>query len=63
MPGGNTESYTVTDLKPYTDYSMAMKAFNSGGEGPASIEVFAPTNEAGKPPPFFSGDDPGGILA
>ena len=35
---------------------MAMKAFNSGGEGPASIEVFAPTNEAGKPPPFFSGD-------
>ena len=53
VPGGNTQSYKVTKLKPYTHYSIAIKAFNSGGEGPASTEVFADTDEAGKLRPFF----------
>ena len=48
VTGGATQTYTVTNLTPYTDYNMAITAFNSGGEGPASIEVFAPTAEAGK---------------
>ena len=47
VPGGNTQSYEVKKLTPYTSYNLAIKAFNSGGEGPASIEVDAETDEAG----------------
>ena len=48
VTGGATQTYTVTNLKPYTNYNFALKAVNSGGEGPQSDEVFAPTEEAGK---------------
>lgn len=45
---GNTRTHTVTDLTPYTNYNLVIKAFNNGGEGPASTEVRAETEEAGK---------------
>ena len=48
VSGGNTKKHTVTELTPYTNYNMAIKAFNSGGEGPESDEVFAPTDEDSK---------------
>lgn len=39
VKGRTTSETTVFDLKPYTSYTMAIKAFNSGGEGPASDEI------------------------
>ena len=48
MTGGGTQTYTVTNLRPFFNYNFALTAVNSGGEGPPSIEVFAPTEEAGK---------------
>ena len=45
---GNTQKHTVIELKPYTIYNIAMRAFNSGGEGPTSVVVLAQTDEAGK---------------
>lgn len=48
VANGTTEKHTVTELKPYTNYNMAVRAFNSGGEGPASVVVLAQTDEAGK---------------
>ena len=52
VAGGNTQRHIVNNLKPYTNYNMAIKAFNSGGEGPASMEVFVLTEDTGKPRPF-----------
>jgi hypothetical protein len=39
---------TVTGLTPYTKYNMAIKAFNSGGEGPQSDEISFDTLQDGK---------------
>ena len=38
--------YTLTGLTPYTDYNLAIKAFNSGGEGPSSDEISFSTLQA-----------------
>ena len=46
--GGSTDRHNVTELTPYTDYIFAITAYNSGGEGPASNEAFAATEEDGK---------------
>ncbi|XP_068713129.1 fibronectin type III domain-containing protein-like [Montipora foliosa] len=46
-----TQSYTVTGLKPYTRYIIAVTAYNSGGDGPESEEVKAETSEAEPGPP------------
>ena len=48
VPGGTTTSHTVTRLTPYTNYNFAITAYNSGGEGPASDEAFAATDEDSK---------------
>ena len=40
--------YTVTNLSPYSNYNMVIKAYNNNGEGPASSEVSAKTLESGK---------------
>ena len=40
--------YTVTNLSPYSNFNMVIKAYNNGGEGPASSEVSAETEESGK---------------
>ena len=49
MAAGDTQRYNITDLRPNTNYTMAIKAYNRGGSGPASIEVLASTDEeAGK---------------
>ena len=50
--GGSTDRHNVKELTPYTDYIFAITAYNSGGEGPASNEAFAATEEEGK---FFQG--------
>ena len=46
--GGSTDRHNVTELTPYTDYTFAITAYNSGGEGPTSSEAFAATEEDGK---------------
>ena len=46
--GGSTDRHKVTELTPYTNYIFAITAYNSGGEGPASNEDFAATEEDGK---------------
>ena len=48
VSGGSERSHTVTKLTPYTNYNFSIKAYNDGGEGPASDEAFATTDEAGK---------------
>lgn len=47
VKGRTTSETTVFDLKPYTSYTMAIKAFNSGGEGPASDEIDLSTLQDG----------------
>ena len=46
--GGGTDRHKITELTPYTNYNFAITAYNSGGEGPASKEAFAATEEDGK---------------
>lgn len=43
--------YTVTNLSPYSNFNMVIKAYNNGGEGPASSEVSAETAESEPGPP------------
>ncbi|XP_068757831.1 fibronectin type III domain-containing protein-like [Montipora capricornis] len=49
--GGQMRRYTVTNLSPYTNYKMVIKAYNNKGEGPASSEVSAETLESEPGPP------------
>ena len=48
VSGGSKRSHTVTKLTPYTNYNFSITAYNNGGEGPASDEAYATTDEAGK---------------
>ena len=38
----------MTGQKPFTYYKFVITAYNSGGNGPESVEVAAATDEAGK---------------
>lgn len=49
--GGSKTEATISGLKPYTAYSAAVKAFNSGGEGPASPIISFETSEGEPGPP------------
>ena len=46
--GGKTQQAILTGLKPYTNYQAVVKAFNAGGEGPASAVIVFETLEEGK---------------
>ncbi|XP_022810031.1 fibronectin type III domain-containing protein-like [Stylophora pistillata] len=46
-----TSSTAVLDLKPYTSYKVAIKAFNSGGKGPATYETYFDTLQDVPGPP------------
>lgn len=48
VTGGKTQQTTVYGLKPYTKYSLAIKAYSCGGEGPSSDEVTFSTIGDGK---------------
>ena len=54
VKGGNTKEATVYGLAPYTAYTLAIKAFNIGGEGPSSDEVTFDTIEDGMLIKIFS---------
>ena len=44
---GEKCSYEVKGFEPYTNYKLAITAFNSGGEGPASEEIAFATLQDG----------------
>lgn len=44
----DVQEQNVTGLTPFTSYTLAIKAFNSGGEGPPSDEVKFDTLEDGE---------------
>ncbi|RMX60520.1 hypothetical protein pdam_00001439 [Pocillopora damicornis] len=49
--GGSNTQATITGLKPFSAYSAAVKAFNSGGEGPESPIINFETSESEPGPP------------
>ncbi|XP_068759026.1 neuroglian-like isoform X2 [Montipora capricornis] len=51
VQGGETRKATLLGLKPYTNYRVVVKAFNTGGEGPASAPVLVTTSEGEPGPP------------
>ena len=48
ITGGNNRQYNLMTLKPYTNYTVTVIAYNDGGTGLASSEVIRQTGEAGK---------------
>lgn len=51
VEGGETRQATLTGLRPYSNYLVVVKAFNSGGEGPASALLAFQTSEGVPGPP------------
>ncbi|XP_020621934.1 hemicentin-1-like isoform X3 [Orbicella faveolata] len=49
--GGDTRQATLTGLKPYANYNVVVKAFNSAGEGPESVAMSFETLEGVPGPP------------
>ena len=47
---GSFTSHLITGLKPSSRYTITVRSFNEAGNGPASNEVMAMTNEIGKRP-------------
>lgn len=46
--GANEEKKVISDLRPYSHYTLAVTVFNSKGEGPASEMLSFKTNEGGE---------------
>ncbi|KAM9350723.1 neural cell adhesion molecule L1.2 [Symphorus nematophorus] len=49
--GANEEMKVITDLRPYSHYTLAVTVLNSKGEGPPSEPVFFKTHEGVPGPP------------
>ena len=48
ITGGDNRQYNLITLTPYTNYTVAVIAYNDVGTGPASSEVIQQTGEAGQ---------------
>ena len=46
--GGENRSYALTELTPYTNYTMTVSAYNDGGNGPTSDNRTQQTKQAGQ---------------
>lgn len=57
---GDSEVYTLDNLKKFAQYGVVVQAFNRAGTGPSSSEINATTLEDGKAGP---GPRPGGFPA
>lgn len=57
---GDSEVYTLDNLKKFAQYGVVVQAFNRAGTGPSSSEINATTLEDGKAGP---GPGPGGFPA
>lgn len=45
---GDSEVYTLDNLKKFAQYGVVVQAFNRAGTGPSSTEINATTLEDGK---------------
>ena len=48
ITGGENKSYTLTELRPYTNYTVTVAAYNDGGTGPQSDNRTQQTEQAGQ---------------
>ena len=48
ITGGENRSYTLTALRPYTNYIVAVSAYNDVGTGPTSDNRIQQTGQASK---------------
>ena len=48
ITGGDNRQYTLTALRPYTNYTVTVTAYNDGKEGPDSDERTQETAQAGE---------------
>ena len=46
ITGGENRAYTLTELRPYTNYTVTVSAYNDGGTGPASNNTIQQTEQA-----------------
>ena len=48
ITGGENRSYTLTELRPYTNYTVTVSAYNDVGTGPTSDNRTQQTEQAGQ---------------
>ena len=48
ITGGENRAYTLTQLRPYTNYTVTVSAYNDGGNGPTSDDRIQQTEQAGR---------------
>ena len=48
ITGGENRSYTLTELRPYTNYTVTVSAYNDVGTGPQSDNGIQQTEQAGQ---------------
>ena len=48
ITGGKNRSYTLTELRPYTNYTVTVSAYNDVGTGPTSDNRIQQTEQAGQ---------------
>ena len=48
ITGGGNRSYTLTELRPYTNYTVTVSAYNDVGTGPTSDNRSQQTEQAGQ---------------
>ena len=48
ITGGENRSYTLTELRPYTNYTVTVSAYNDAGTGPTSDNRTQQTEQAGQ---------------
>ena len=48
ITGGENRSYTLTELRPYANYTVTVSAYNDGGTGPSSDNRTQLTEQAGQ---------------
>ena len=48
ITGGENRSYTLTELRPYTKYTVTVSAYNDVGTGPTSDNRIQQTEQAGQ---------------
>ena len=48
ITGGENREYTLTELRPYTNYTVTVSAYNDVGTGPTSDNRIQQTGQAGQ---------------
>ena len=48
ITGGENRSYTLTELRPYTNYTVTVSAYNDVGTGPSNDSRIQQTEQAGQ---------------